>query len=139
MTRLAPEGVLVALAREQGLSLFVLPKGGVRRQETLEQAARREILEETGLFNLRLVRYLGMYPRLDFAKRRWLNIHYFLFITDQIEGKPTDTRRPYRLYWYPIDALPPMLWPEQRRLIENHRQEILKAFKLSDSPLSTLL
>jgi ADP-ribose pyrophosphatase YjhB (NUDIX family) len=119
-----PAGLLLAFAREADFPLYVLPKGGVKRGETLEQAARREIAEEAGLTELTLLRYLGVCPRLNFAKDRWMTIHYFLFTTRQVEGQPTDSAHHFGVWWFPLTDLPPMLWPEQRQLIEAHRQEI---------------
>ena len=114
----------VAFAREADFPLYVLPKGGVKNGESLEQAARREIAEEAGLTELTLLRYLGVRPRLNYSKDRWMTIHYFLFTTRQVEGAPTDAERHFGVWWYPLADLPPMLWPEQRELIETHRPEI---------------
>ncbi|GEM_PF-291914 len=118
VVRTTPEGPLIAFAREQNHPLYVLPKGGVEAGETIEEAARREILEEAGISDLQVVRYLGTRPRLNYRKDRWMVIHYFLFTTQQVEGTPTHTERHYGLWWFPLSSLPPMLWPEQRQLIE---------------------
>ena len=47
--------VYLALAREGDIPPFVLPKGEVEPDESLEAAARREILEEVGLSDLQLI------------------------------------------------------------------------------------
>jgi len=120
---------LVALAREAHWPQFILPKGGVERGETLEQAARREILEGAGLAQLHLIGPLGQRERLDFSKRRWITAHYFLFITTQLEGAPTDRHHHYGLWWYPLMALPEMLWPEQAELLRTHAEEIAQAVR----------
>ena len=119
---------LVALAREADFPRYVLPKGGVKNGETAEQAARREILEETGLFDLKLVRYLGTRQRLSYDKKRWLVVHYFLFTTQQIDGKPTDSERHRGVWWYPMDRLPEMLWPEQAELVSTLLDEARQLF-----------
>jgi ADP-ribose pyrophosphatase YjhB (NUDIX family) len=116
--------VWLALLREGELPDYILPKGHVEAGEDLETAARREIGEESGLTDLRLVGELGMRERLDFAKRAWKKTHYFLFVTHQVDGTPTDTLHDYRLEWFPLDALPSLFWPEQRALIEANREKI---------------
>jgi ADP-ribose pyrophosphatase YjhB (NUDIX family) len=125
VARLGADGrVRVALAREADFPEYVLPKGGVRRGESLEAAACREIAEEAGLTRLTLLDYLGARARLTFDKDRWLTVHYFLFATDQTGGRPTDRHHPHAAVWAALDALPPMLWPEQRRLLEEERARI---------------
>jgi 8-oxo-dGTP pyrophosphatase MutT (NUDIX family) len=103
---------LVALTRPRGVSDFLLPKGGVDKEEDLEQAARREIAEEAGIVRLKCLQSLGTRSRLSFNKSRWTTTHYFLFQTDQVGPGPTQGDR-YAPAWFPIDALPAMLWPEK--------------------------
>lgn len=117
---------LVALAREGDWPEYVLPKGGVERGETYEEAARREIEEEVGLNVLDLVAYLGKRDRLNFMRDRWMTIHYYLFITTQVDGKPTDSAHHRGVWWFGLDALPVMFWPEQRRLLEEEAARIRK-------------
>lgn len=109
---------LVALTREGDWPLYVLPKGGVEEGETLEQAARREIEEEVGLSDLETVAYLGTRERLNYARSRWMTVHYFLFRTCQEAGRPTDPKHHVGASWFAPDALPSMLWPEQQALVE---------------------
>ena len=56
--RISPQDgqVLIAIVREKIRASFVLPKGGVEEGETLEQAARREIGEEAGIHQLKLIK-----------------------------------------------------------------------------------
>ena len=113
--------VYLALAREADISPFCPTKGRVKPDESLEAAARREILEEVGLSDLQLIGPLGVLERLSYDKQYWVQTHYFLDTTLQKDGIPTDTQRHAAVWWFPLDDLPAMLWPEQRRLIETHR------------------
>ncbi len=121
--------VHIALTREVGLTGYVIPKGGVEPGETLEQAARREILEEAGLAELKLVDKLGVRERLDVHKERWIIAHYFLFVTEQDFQEPADRANHYDPGWFPLDELPELFWPEQRELIESSREKIQRLVK----------
>lgn len=110
--------LLVALVREGPAESYVLPKGHVEPGEGLDEAARREIEEETGLRNLVLIESLGMRERLDFRKTSWKRTHYFLFLA------PEGAAPRERVAWAPLDSLPVMFWPEQRELLEGERSRI---------------
>ncbi len=116
----------VGLAREPAIAPYVLPKGGVEPGESLEAGARREVEEETGLSALTLLGYLGMRERLTVGKDQWQNSHYFLFLTEQREGRPTDPEHTAGATWFPLDELPDLLWPEQRGLLETNRERIVQ-------------
>ena len=122
--RLDGEDVVVALSREHSTG-YVLPKGGVEDGETLEQAARREILEEVGLRQLDLVSKLGTLERLAFSRQCWVLTHVFLFATTQVEAIPTDAKNHPGMGWFRLDDLPAMLWPEQRQLLIDQRDVII--------------
>jgi len=120
---------LLALIRGDGLDGYLLPKGGVDPGEDIERAARREIEEEAGLTDLLLIDNLGTRERLNFDRNRWQVTHYFLFLTTQTGGKPTDPRHVYEVEWFPLDGLPPMFWPEQRSLIVESQARIEEAVR----------
>ncbi len=116
--------IYVAFTTERDLAEYVLPKGHVDEGESLEQAARREIGEETGLTDLTLLDKLGVKSRLNFSKTSWKETHYFLFFTPQMHATPTDSHNHDALIWQPLDAITNLFWPEQRELIEEHRVKI---------------
>ena len=133
VTRIVDGQIYVALVGELGLTERVLPKGGVEPGESLEEAARREIEEEAGLSSLEVIEKLGIRARLSYDRACWITTHYFLFVTEQVEGIPTDVEHHYELAWYPIEALPAIFWPEQRELIETNRDKIVGLIKQNHS------
>ncbi|MEC4805133.1 MAG: NUDIX domain-containing protein [Jaaginema sp. PMC 1079.18] len=124
--RLEAQRLLIAVVTEGHLTKFVLPKGRLEKGESIEDAAYREVAEEAGLTDLKLMADLGSRERLDYSKKRWKKVYYFLFLTSQIEGIPTDTTHDYQLYWFDLEDLPPLFWPEQKEIIVNNRDRIRK-------------
>ncbi len=124
VARIDNDRIYIALTGERGLSGYVLPKGHVEAGESIAQAAAREIAEEAGLSHLTLIAPLGTKERLSFDKRSWKKTHYFLFLTDQSEGKPTDPQHDYEIKWVPLEAVPDLFWPEQTQLIRENRARI---------------
>jgi 8-oxo-dGTP pyrophosphatase MutT (NUDIX family) len=116
--------ILIALIRDRGDREYVLPKGGVELGETLETAAAREIKEEAGVSNLKLLGDLGVGERLGGKKNVWQKTHYFLFITPELKGQPTD-HRDWEVHWHDLDKLPHLYWPEQERLVQTNREKII--------------
>lgn len=130
MARLHDEEVLVALIRRPGQLEYALPKGGVEKGETLEEAAMREIAEEAGFTKLKLLGELGTGERLTGRKTAWQTTHYFLFLTGEIEGKPTD-RHNWQVQWFELHQLPRIYWPEQEKIILDRREWILEMVRAS--------
>ena len=118
------DALYFAVVGEGEMQGYVLPKGHVERGEEIETAARREIEEEAGLSDLRLLAELGVCERMDFRKTGWKKTHYFLYLTEQAEGRPTDPNHAYVLTWLPLDGPLNLFWPDQRELIESNRQKI---------------
>jgi len=78
---------MVLVFDQRGTS-WSLPKGHVETGEDPLQAARREIMEESGVEDLRLVGILGAYGRYKIAKNggddpsEWKVMVFFLFKTE---------------------------------------------------------
>ena len=98
-------GVVLNIRREvlvvnQFGSSWSLPKGHLDPGEDALAAARREILEESGVRRLTLVRELGAYTRFRISKSggddrsESKRIHMFLFTTRQLKLKPLDPHNP---------------------------------------------
>lgn len=117
------KGAEVALGGSETWSHYILPKGGVKKRETLEEAARREIEEEIGLIDLTMIEPLDVRERLSFDRKRWITTHYFLFIASN-PARMSARQAELNAEWFPLVQLPPMLWPEQQELIEKYRDRI---------------
>ena len=127
VTRIERGMVHVALVREQDFEGFVLPKGGVEPGETLEEAALREIREESGLESVEFLRPLAILERCSYEKHLWSINHYGLYYTEQIEGAIQDTANHYGMEWFVIDELPEMFWPDEYALLQEHRKPVYEA------------
>lgn len=80
------EKATVAMVRHKlGAGTWFFPKGHLEPGETEEEAARREVLEETGLTDLEFLDDLGTYERYhmtpegEIARSEIKEIHMFLF------------------------------------------------------------
>ena len=70
------------LTRREDFDVWCLPGGGVEVGETLAQAARREVLEETGL-EVVLTRLVGVYSRPGLSR---FTGHIFVFAARPVRG-----------------------------------------------------
>ncbi|MCF6277827.1 MAG: NUDIX domain-containing protein [Anaerolineales bacterium] len=95
---------------------WFLVGGGLKRRETLDQAARRETLEEVGatLDNLYL---FGIYT--NFHLGRSDNIAVFVCKDFSYTGE--HDREIESVQFFPLDALPDDIAPGNRRRIEEYR------------------
>lgn len=116
IVRKADNKLYVAILRDSKFSDYMLPKGRQEVGESLIDAARREISEETGLSELTYICKLGIKERLTFEKNEWRKMHYFLFTTEEKEGKQKLEKgeEDYVVEWFDINN-PPRCFGRSRK------------------------
>jgi 8-oxo-dGTP pyrophosphatase MutT (NUDIX family) len=109
---IGPPGKVVVVDQD-GIT-WSLPKGRLEPGEDELAAAYREIEEETGLTELKLIKKLGDYKRHAMDKHKQdiksklRHVTFFLFTTEQRELKPKDPANPQAL-WVPIEEVEDLL------------------------------
>jgi bis(5'-nucleosidyl)-tetraphosphatase len=105
----------VIVVNQRGDS-WSLPKGHIEKGESPLEAAKREIYEESGVKNLRLIKKLGRYKRYRIGRggvgedKRFMKvITFFLFSTNQKKLKPVDPDNP-EAKWVEKDKVVEMLF-----------------------------
>ncbi|HUS91527.1 MAG TPA: NUDIX domain-containing protein [Phycisphaerae bacterium] len=118
-------GDAILLVRNGGTASWGFPKGRVEEGETALGAALREIAEETGLRDLRLICTLGAYQR-DTRQSPQIRKHVvlFLFLSPTRQAAPNhadvSTCR-----WVPLGSASEQLtYPEDAAFLREHRQHI---------------
>jgi ADP-ribose pyrophosphatase YjhB (NUDIX family) len=122
--RLLPiQGDTVLLVRHSYQDAWFLPGGGVKRNETLEQAIRREAVEECGA-QLEHLELLGAFTHFYEYK----NDHIILFLSQKflLAGEPDHEIE--RVGFFPLDLLPEDISPGSRRRIEGYQRGDLPAY-----------
>jgi 8-oxo-dGTP pyrophosphatase MutT (NUDIX family) len=115
----AVEVALIAYTGRGGGRVWCLPKGGVEPNESLEQTARREVTEETGLSGeveakLGAIQYwyYGRQERVRYHK----SVHFYLlrFSGGRLEDHDREAEE---VRWFPIGAALEALTYENERAI----------------------
>lgn len=121
------EVALIRVLRSGGNNAWALPKGWVEKGEDLEQAAIREVREETGL-EAKILRKLGQisyefYSKADHGTVS-KTVHLFLleFLRGQTEDHDDEVEE---ARWFPIkDALRALTYQNERDMMEKVAQLI---------------
>jgi 8-oxo-dGTP pyrophosphatase MutT (NUDIX family) len=121
------EGQLkIALAQHARITRsWVLPKGHVEAGETIEQAALREIYEETGLENVQLITHLGTIMRESLKSNGDVEektIHFYLAyaLGNSHVQEPTDPRFIEVSWFSPQEAIKLLPYESEQAFFREH-------------------
>ena len=118
----------VLLVRQTYMDGWFLPGGGMKKNETFEQAARREACEEVGAQIKRLA-LVGVYS--NFAE--WKSDHNIVFVSRQFTLSGQHDHEIAEVRFFPLDALPADLWPGHRRRLEEFRRLLKRAGRAKET------
>ena len=110
----------IVLVKHSYQDAWYLPGGGIKRNETLEQAVRREAAEECGA-RIKQVRFLGIYTQFVDHK----NDHISLFLSDDFTLQEKSDHEIEQIALFPVQQLPDKISPGSRRKIEAFINESL--------------
>ena len=105
----------ILLVRHTYVSGWQLPGGGVDPGETVEQAARREVFEETGYRVEGNLRLLGIFHSRIFTDRD--HVAVFVAGAAEMERAFAPGLEIAEIGWFRTDALPPDISPGTARRI----------------------
>jgi 8-oxo-dGTP diphosphatase len=112
-----PQVLLVRRKNEPFAGVWALPGGFIGMDETLEESARRELREETGVTATDLVQ-LGAYgdPGRD-PRGRTITVAYLARV-DRRQVKPVADDDAAEVGWFALDALPALAFDHDRILAQ---------------------
>ena len=118
----------VLLGRRRGShgeGFYAAPGGHVEFGESFEQAARREVLEETGLeiADLRLLSVGNYFFNRDDGERHYIDVD-FVCEAQAGEAQLMEPGKCDGWEWYDLDHLPQPLFIVTRRMIESLRSGV---------------
>lgn len=103
----------IVIVNQDGMT-WSLPKGKLEENEDIKAAALREIKEESGLTQLKLIKELGTYKRYKMTKSggddksELKTITFFLYTTAEEKLRPIDPDNP-EARWVEPDKVADML------------------------------
>ena len=112
-----PEILLVRRKNPPFRSSWALPGGFMEMEETLEEAARRELREETGLEAGELIRF-DTYDAPDRDPRGRTITQVFVTVWKPSMGAPEAGSDAGQLQWFPLVALPKLAFDHARIVMD---------------------
>ena len=124
-----PEILLIQRKDAPFRQLWALPGGFMEMEETLEEAARRELLEETGIRAGELIRF-DTYdePKRDPRGRTITQV--FVMIWEEEMGRPKAGSDASTLQWFGLNELPKLAFDHKQivsdviRMIQEGSREV---------------
>ena len=109
----------VWLVRQTYMPGWFMPGGGIKKYETLDEAARREAREETGA-ELGELTLMGAYSNFT----EWKSDHNIVFICTDFEFKGKPDGEIAELRAFALNELPDNIWPGHRRRLQEFQAGI---------------
>lgn len=106
----------VLLIRHTYLPGWFMPGGGVKRGETLDEAARREAREEVGA-EMKDLKLIGAYTNFQGFK----SDHNILFLCTDFTFSGQSDQEIAEVRFFPLDELPENVWSGHRLRLEEYR------------------
>lgn len=122
------KGEMALVLQRNGV--WSLPKGKIEEGEAREDAARREIAEETGIVDLAYGGILGSYTRYSIDdlgredKKSLKRITVFLFTTKETVLRPADPRIREARWMAPADAVKTLVAPKDQEFLASVLQKL---------------
>ena len=113
----------VLILRRKTEGTWVLPKGRVEPGETLKQTALREVEEETGLRELRIIKEIGLVRYVFFWRPDNVNykktVHYFLMRLTNEDAKDMNLEPSFAGHtWLDVkEAVKALTFDNDRRIV----------------------
>lgn len=111
---------ILLVKQNYGQQYWSLPGGMVELGESLEQAAAREVYEETGL-ETRVTRVVGLYSKPA------ENALAVTFEAQVLGGELRPAHEISACRYFPLDNLPALIRPHLRQRVEDFRRGLLHA------------
>lgn len=92
--------------------MWALPGGFLNMDETLEQAASRELLEETGITGIKLEQF-HTFSKVDRDPRHRTITTVFIGYTNENTPQPKAGDDAANAQWFPLDDLPPLAFDHE--------------------------
>jgi 8-oxo-dGTP diphosphatase len=119
----------VLLVKRRDVPVWVLPGGGIEKNETSEKAVLREVFEETG-FKVKILRKVGEYSPINKLTR-----YTHLFECQIISGSPLLNKEAKDIKFFSLKALPKFISPPYEEWIDEAFQNLTFVIQ---RPLSTI-
>ncbi len=100
--------LLIQRGEEPFAGMWALPGGFVEMDESLEEAAQRELAEETGLKEAYLEQLYSFGDPYRDPRGRVITVAYFALIPTDAPVRLEGTKEITQARWFPVDQLPPL-------------------------------
>ena len=109
--------------RGHGAGVYQIPGGHLEFGETFEEAAKREVFEETGIDNIEIAGIVSLGNDIAFDK------HYVSIgvLAEYVGGtiKDVEPKNSRNWKWYDIHNLPTPIFPHSKRVIDNWQNKTM--------------